>query len=368
MFISSPFQKNSPFPFYSQRQSVTFGAKPALYKAAESENPEKAIDKLIKRSKSPQALRKRINKRTSVSYNGANYLTEQPLHRLLRNPRVTKRAVEQLVSRGAELHPDLIVRNKYAIVGYPYTTFLETVNRHRSLKKLKSLFEEDDASPADLVKESSKLANEAEVNAFLMQQGAETSETRFLPSAERDSIRNVLQKALHIVNIKAVVNQCNPRALYAMMKHFPKVRISSTDPIEEPIPYRLSEPDVISTLYASFPRRKRTQKDHMQEFRKLIQELIAYDYIGGDKQRYRDASSDYDFSNWLKAWHSYIREELPESKKPPLVFDDPSVAHRAKTGQMLSEITDEILAQLPEPKKTKKKKIDVFQAVSQDCY
>jgi len=329
-----------------------FGAKNSFYKAAEAVDPEEAIDKVIKRSKlTPDKLRTKINQKVVIGIDGAHRSTEQPLHRLLRNPRVTKKAVEQLVSRGAELKPSLRVRNRYQLKNYPYRTFLETLREDRALKSLKMLVK-NGRDPSTLVKGANKLANQVAVNAFLTQKGAEPSSIGFLSSAENDA----LQKAEHVLKIQAVVSERDPEKIWEMMSSSPKIQISATDPVEEAIPNRLEKPEVISTLYESFPRPARTKLQvHRDDFRKLIHKLVKYDYRGGDKLIYRWQGSNYNITRWMRSWDEHLKGKFPDREKPSAEYSDPDVEHRKETGKLLSEITRDIMAQLPEPKKPVKK-------------
>ena len=86
----------------------------------------------------------------------------------------------------------------------------------------------------------------------------------------------------------------------------------------------------------------------MKEFRKYIQEITAYDYIGGDKLGYRMKSRNYDVGMWVNAWEAFLREKRLESAKPPGFLPDTVAEDRRETGQLLSAVTDEIMAQLPE--------------------
>jgi|GEM_PF-3105426 len=359
MFISSSGQHYSQPFFHSEKKSVAFGAKKtAIYKATEAENPELAIDKVIQKSKlSPDKLRRKINQRVCIRYNGVNRQTEQPLHRLLRNPRVTKRSVALLLNKGAELSPDLTVRNWYALSGYPYTTFLETVSQTPAVQQLKILFERG-GKRSQLIEQSNQAVREAGVNTILGQHSAETSFPRTITSADMEATRDALDKVEHMHRKRAVLNDLdlsipvskrNAYKTWQMMGSRPRVRISTDDSAKDPIPNRLKNPAVITTLYEFFPRHAGTQQAHKKEFRNFIQEIVAWDYIQGNKLRYRLASTNHGLNNWLTKWKRYEEGKLSENDRPNELFEDPSVEDRKETSRLLRSITDDIMDQLPKP-------------------
>lgn len=94
MFISTSHSQNSQL-FHSPSKSGAFGAKNPIYKAAEAENPEQAIETAIKKTKlTPEKLTRQINKRVSTGESDNNRLTEQALHRLL-NQKICRSFVNQ---------------------------------------------------------------------------------------------------------------------------------------------------------------------------------------------------------------------------------------------------------------------------------
>ena len=176
--------------------------------------------------------------------------------------------------------------------------------------------------------------------------------------ASLEATQDALYKVGHVIRrghehtlilLSSAAIQRNARRATGVLTRRPKMKMNANDPIQDPLPNRLQVPEVISQIYQSFPRRAQaTQEEHMKEFRKYIQEITAYDYIGGDKLGYRMKSRNYDVGMWVNAWEAFLREKRLESAKPPGFLPDTVAEDRRETGQLLSAVTDEIMAQLPE--------------------
>jgi len=262
------------------------------------------------------------------------------------------------------LHPDLTIRNFYAIKGYPYTTFLEAMSRNPAVQQLKIFFERA-GKCSQLIEQSNLLDREVAINTLFGKKGAETSHPRSITSFDMEATQEALDKVEHMRGKRAVLEDLklsipvgarDAYKTWKMMGTRPRVRISSDDAAQAPIPNRLKNPVVIKTLYELFPRRSDSQQAHMKEFRSFIQELVAWDYVVGDKLKYRVATTNYDVSNWVNKWNAHEQGRVPVSNRPTEVFDAPSVKHRRETGRLLSSVTDEIMAQLSKRQQPRKRK------------